>query len=237
MKSGTVRKTKSTEGEPTFINDAVRDHLRDRREPEKAARIIIKMRARSGKRSPVPKRIPRKQLDPLARGGSSPIDSTIVTQLRTAMAGAGDALMNACLERKLLPLPVINYVNIARFLSLVMLAARAAQRVTLVPASILMSEAWHLAPGIQLDGLEKLDPENDYFETGEHFSSIEASFVDHANRLSRDRKFQPVMRAKDNPAEYLRQLGSCKLWDEMGRKDRVATITYNCLQECDVLLD
>jgi hypothetical protein len=158
-----------------------------------------------------------------------------MAQLRTALAQINDALLEACLKLKLLPRSIVLSIDSARFLSHIMLAARTAQEITGVPASILISEAWYLAPGTFLDGLTKLDHENDWFGTGEPFSSVEASFLDHANRLSRDKKFQPLMLAKENPVEYLRQLGSCRLWDEMGRKDRVAMITDNSLQECDVL--
>jgi hypothetical protein len=206
-----------------------------RKSTGKPRRTAETPRPRMRKESSLPKRIPREQLDYVASGGFCPIDSAVISQLRTAMACTNDALLDACLQRKLLPASIGGSVNMARFLCIVMPAARAAQKITGVPASILISEVWHLAPCTLFDGLTKLDHENDYFGTGEPFSSVEASFLDHANRLSRDKKFQPVMLAKDNRAEYLRQLGSCRLWDEMGRKNRVATITGHCLQECDVL--
>lgn len=191
-------------------------------------------RPRIRKRCSLPKRIPREQLDSQAAGGISPIDSTIIGQLRTALANTNDALLNACLQRKLLPLSIINSLNTARFLAITMLAARTAQTITGVPASILISEAWHFAPGILLDGLSKLDHENDFFGTGKSFSSIEASFLDHANRLSRNQKFQAVMLAKDAPNEYLKRVAKCRLWDELGRKDRAAMISVNDLKECDL---
>ncbi len=197
-------------------------------------------RPRTRKESSVPERIPRKQLEPTAAGAISPIDSVLADQLRSAMAGLSAALTNACLERKLLPLSLCNRIDTARFLSYTVLAARAAQVVTGVPASILIAEAWHLASGVGVlrDGLTKFDDcENDWFGTGESFSSIGGAFLDHANRLTRAREFQPVMLAKDDAAEYLKELGRCTLWDELGRKDRVAMITNDGLRECDALPD
>jgi hypothetical protein len=197
------------------------------------ARKTTKARyAMSGKTAPVPKRIPREELDSFARGAVPAIDATLVNAMRTALAPVSSEIIEACIQRKLFPHSVSFAIEWARFLSHVLVAARAAQLVTGCPASILIAEACQIA-GLRFD--ESLSDSNDVFGTGQRFSSIGAAFMDHANRLTRDGRFQSVLLAKDDPAEYLKQVGLCKLWDELGRKDRVADIAGRCLRECDAV--
>lgn len=124
------------------------------------------------------------------------------------------------------------FLSAARFVSPLLIPARLAQIWTGIPASIMLAEAWFLGP-YSIGTREVPNPLNDYFDTGRPFSSIETSFLDHANRLTRDRRFQAVMEAKDDPVEYLKQVGLCKCWDDLDRRDRVAFIADSDFLECD----
>lgn len=165
-------------------------------------------------------------------GDFPPIDAMIMPALNAALAQVSEEIPEACMQRGLLPHAVLNGLIVARFLSFFLLPARAAQESTGVRASILLADALHISG----NWAEKhVGDSNDIFEMGRTFSSFNEAFLDRARWLKKNRRFRAVMRAATDPAECLAQLGRCKLWDELGRSDRVSTITLHCLQECDVL--
>lgn len=165
-------------------------------------------------------------------GEFPPIDAMIMPSLNAALAPLCEELEEACVQRRILPHPVLNGLVRARFLSFAALPARAAQESTGVRASILLADAIHTSG----DWADKhVGDSNDIFKTGRRFSSIREAFLGRAWWLKKNRRFRAVMRAAGDPAECLKQLGRCKLWDELGRQDRVSTITACCLQECDSL--
>jgi hypothetical protein len=151
----------------------------------------------------------------------------VMAPIRHALRPITGEMVDACLARKLFPHSIISNLNMAQLLSRVLIAARTAEELTSVPASILIAEVWFAGVGAS----DKEPDANDWFGTGRKYPSIEACFLDYAYRLSREEKFQPVMRAKDDPEQYVKQIGSCKLWDKGGRADRVEQITlYNLLE-------
>ncbi len=165
-------------------------------------------------------------------GQPPPIDAMIMPSLNVALAGVSEEFPGACIQRGLLPHAMLNHLVRARFLSFFLLSARSAQEDTGVRASILLADAVHISG----DWADKyVGDSNDIFETGRRFPNIHEAFLDRARWLKKNRRFGSVMRAMGDPVECLKQLGRCKLWDELGRKDRVATIAYDCLQECDAL--
>lgn len=204
------------------------------RHPEAGKSKKASETGQGGKRRhwPKPKRIPMQELEPIAGGAVPAVDAVVMARVRTALALFDAALVQACIDRRLLPHQIVCAVEKARFLSNTLVPARTAQMITGVRASILLAECWF---SDRCAGLEESLEGNDFFDAGKRFSSVEASFLDHANRLSREPRFQAVMRAKDNP-EYLKQLGRCQLWNNSGRADRVAFIVDDHLQKCDALL-
>jgi hypothetical protein len=167
-------------------------------------------------------------------GQAPPIDAMIMPALNAALAPISEEFPEACVQRRLLPAVVLNHLVRARFLSFFLLPARSAQEGTGVRASILLADAVHTSA----DWADQcVGNSNDVFKTGQRFANIYEAFYERAWRLKKNRRFRAVMRAMCDPAECLKQLGRCKLWDELGRRDRVSTILYDCLQECDVLPD
>jgi hypothetical protein len=81
------------------------------------------------------------------------------------------------------------------------------------------------------------DPANDWFSTGKSFTSTEAAFLDRANVLGRDRRFQRVLRSAINWQldSFLDQLKACKVWDASNANERAQFIIEYDLFECDGL--
>lgn len=178
-------------------------------------------------KAPSLRRVPRKELQPIAAGAVDALDSIVMARVRAALAPIEDAVMNACIQRKLLPHRFTTAITEACLLAFALIPARAAQSITGVPASILIADLWHGSP-VQIG---EVPPGNDYFGTGQEFESIEASFLDRASWFASNKNFQPVMRAAGNPIEYVRQIERCKLWDRTGGLDRADIIRR--IQECD----
>ncbi len=188
-------------------------------------------RSGGGGRRPLPGGLYR-DFGGLHEGQAPPIDAMIMSSLNAALARISEETPEACIQRSLLPHAVLNHLEMARFLSFFLLSARSAQEVTGVRASILLADAIHVSG----DWADKfVGDSNDIFKTGRYFPTIHQAFLERARWLKKNRRFGAVMRAMCDPVECLKQLGHCKLWDELGRKDRVSTITGHGLQECDVL--
>lgn len=131
-------------------------------------------------------------------------------------------------QARLLPHAVMNHLDIAYFLCRMVLPARAAERITGVPCSILLAEA------IQCCNTDlQTESENDFFGTGLRFASAAACFLEHAIRLVTDKAFEPVWLAADDPAEYLHELRRCEFWNRDTRRNMFHTIVSYDLRECD----
>jgi hypothetical protein len=166
-------------------------------------------------------------------GECPPIDAMLMPTLNAALRPLPRAIDEAILQRGLLPRTVSLGLTMARFLSFALLPARAAQESFEIRSSILLADAHHFQ-GVWMD--EFVGESNDVFETGHRFVDITDAFMERAQELSKNRKFRAVMHAMGDPAECLKQLGRCKLWNERERADLVSTITRYDLQECDTLL-
>jgi len=151
---------------------------------------------------------------------------------KAVLAPIPEEIEEVCLQRGLMPRTVVGHLAEARFLSFFLLSARTAQECSGVRSSILLADAAYKS-GFWAD--KHLDDSNDIFETGQRFASITDAFGMRACWLKKNRKFRAVMEAMCDPAECLKQLGLCKLWDEMGRRELVSRIADACLQECDTL--
>jgi hypothetical protein len=198
---------------------------------EKSRNAARRHRVRTGKKRPLPEGF-YGNFGGVNAQEFPPIDAMLMPMLNAALGPIPETICEAFLQRSLLPASVRNGLFMARFLSFFLLPARAAQEFSGVRASILLADAVHISG----DWADKYVGEsNDIFETGQRFSSITDAFGMRACWLKKNRKFRAVMRAAGDPAECLKQLGRCKLWDEMGRRDRVSTITDHGLQQCDVL--
>jgi hypothetical protein len=164
----------------------------------------------------------------------APIDALLMPILTAALRPLPiEAISDAFLQRGLLPRTVISGLNMARFLSLALLPARAAQECFGIRASILLADAHRIA-GVWMD--KYVGDSNDVFETGERFSNITEAFGMRAEWMKKNRKFRAVMRAMHDPKKCLEQLGCCELWNEEERAERVETIICYGLQECDTLI-
>ncbi len=198
---------------------------------EKSRNAARRHRVRIGKKRPLPEGF-YGNFGGVNAQEFPPIDAMLMPTLSAALGPLPEAICEAFLQRGLLPASVSNGLFMARFLSIALLPARAAQECLGVRASILLADA-NLILGDWPD--KYVGDSNDIFKTGQRFSSITDAFGMRASWMKRNRKFRAVMRSMSDPAECLKQLGRCKLWDEMGRRDRVYTITNYGLQECDVL--
>jgi hypothetical protein len=193
----------------------------------KAGKQLRQAAARSRKL----RRIPANELEPIIRGAIDPIDELVMRPARASLRGIGDATVSALLERRLVPHKLTSALINAELLSLWLVIARAAQKVTGVPASILIAEIW-FGPH---EYSERSIPSNDLFNRGKSFASLGAAVLDHASYLANEPKFQAVMRAKDNAVEYVAAIAACKLWDDGRGQDRADCIVEGCLVECDAL--
>lgn len=131
-------------------------------------------------------------------------------------------------DGRLLPLEIINYVDMAFFLSRVASVSRAAQRLTGVPASLLIADCeWR-------SGLGAFPPpQNDYFRTGLAFRSVGASFLEHGVRLATDKTFEPVLLAARRSADWLAVFNRCEFWTEDARLNIATSIQKYALRQCD----
>lgn len=182
------------------------------------------------------RRFKKSELELIVSGNCEAIDLALMNAVRLAMgSGVGDTLSDACAERQLFPASLITALNIVTFLARVAVPARIAQRITGCPASALIADAWMLAP-CRLP-LGEPDPANDWFRTGESFTSVEASFLDRANLLARDRRFRGALRSaiawRLDP--YIAQLRICKIWSAKEAEERAEFILNNDIFECDGL--
>jgi flagellum-specific peptidoglycan hydrolase FlgJ len=143
-------------------------------------------------------------------------------------------------KNELIPRAIGHALQMTETLMRTLEAARIAHRITGVPASILIALAdFHTAWGWMLPN--GYDPStrrsNDYFDRFKSFPSVEDSFVDQAQRLSRDRRFQPVMRAASDPQRYVKAVAACKFWDKQLRRDLAGEIAKFDLHDCDRSID
>jgi flagellum-specific peptidoglycan hydrolase FlgJ len=143
-------------------------------------------------------------------------------------------------RNELIPRAIAQALQMTDTLMRTLEAARIAHRITGVPASILIAMAdFHTAWSWMLPN--GYDPStqrsNDYFDRFKSFPSVVDSFVDQAQRLSRDRRFQPVMRAANDPLGYAEAVAACKLWDKGLRKDLAVKIAKFGLRDCDRSID
>jgi hypothetical protein len=171
------------------------------------------------------------------------IDAVIMKRLSTAFASIDDELQDACLQRGLLPRNIGESLRMARFLSITLPAARAAQKDTSVPASILIAEA-HSISGPFFYGCSfelKRPDSSDIFNTGKSFKNLLEAFLQRAHWLKAQRVFQPVMRATGDrrigltsaayPANFMELIAD---WSRPKYgDDLVATISEHDLLECD----
>jgi hypothetical protein len=180
------------------------------------------------------RRFKKSELELIVSGNCEAIDLVLMDEVRLAMGtGVSDTLSDACAERQLFPRKLISALNITTFLARVAVPARIAQRITGCPASTLIADAWMVAPCRLPIG--EPDPTNDWFRTGEAFTSVEASFLDRANLLARDRRFRGALRSAIawQLDSYIDQLKTCKIWNAQGAAERVAFIMENNIFECD----
>lgn len=172
-----------------------------------------------------------------------PIDAVIMRQLSAVFASIDDDLQDACLQRGLLPRNIGESLRMARFLSITLPLARAAQGETGVPASILIAEAFQISgPSFYGCNFELDRPDsNDLFAMRKKFKSIGEAFSARAHWLTRQRAFQPIMRATGDasfgftseayPQNFMDLISA---WSEpMYGRDLVATISQHNLLECD----
>ncbi len=181
-----------------------------------------------------PQRIPIGDLEQIIEGAICHTDEMVMRSLRERLSGLADRPVSAFIERKLLPHRIANALGTAEMFSKWMVLARAAQAVTGVPASMLLAEI-SLGPNDPCSDPNSgcPVPGNDLFKRGKKFPSLGAALLDHASYLATEPRFQRVMLAKDDPVRYVAAVGACKLWEELGRRDRARYVRE--FQDCDDL--
>jgi len=171
------------------------------------------------------------------------IDAVIMRQLRSAFASIDDELQDACFQRGLLSHRMTNSLRMARFLSITLPLARATQRETHVPASILVAEAFHISgPSFYGCNFELDRPDsNDIFAMRKKFKSLGEAFLHRAKWLKQQPTFQPIMLAigdysigftsEDYPQNFMELIA---VWSKPTYGiELVNTITTHGLLECD----
>lgn len=115
-----------------------------------------------------------------------PIDVVLMSKLCDALGVIDFDLIEACWQRGLLSSRLVDALRMAKFLSFTLPAARAAQSLTGVPASVLVAEAY-LRSG-------EYSGSNDVFATGKQFSSLMDAFVHRARELNNGRTLKQTMK-------------------------------------------
>lgn len=176
-------------------------------------------------------------------GTVPPIDAVIMGRLSAAFASIDDDLQEACLQRGLLPRNIGESLRMARFLSVTLPLARAAQSDIHVPASILIAEAYEISgPSFYGCSFELDRPEsNDIFATRKDFKSMGEAFSARAHWLRKQPAFAPIIGAAgdfvigltsaaypDNFMDLIAAWSKPKYGDDL-----VATISQHNLLECD----
>jgi hypothetical protein len=164
-------------------------------------------------------------------------------RLRAAFISIDDDLQDACFQRGLLPRHITESLRMARFLSITLPSARAAQDETGVPASILLAEAFEISgPSMYGCNFELARPDsNDIFNTRRKFKSMEEAFSARAHWLIQQPSFNQVMRATGDatfgfthaayPSNFMDLIAA---WSKAKYgEDLVATISAHSLLECD----
>lgn len=126
-----------------------------------------------------------------------PIDESLCVRLRSALGQIDFDLTEACYQRGILPQGMAEDLYMARFLAYVLPAARGAQSITRIPASILIADAFlHTAGSVST---------NDVFGTGKEFRNIFDSFLDRAVALRRNRKLKAEVFGDRDVQSYISQ--------------------------------
>ena len=137
---------------------------------------------------------------------------------------------NACLG--VMPRVIVNALDAAYYLCRTTAAARAAQRHTGVPASLLLAEG--LTDGFDPD-FPAVKLRNDYFATGNHFPGVAASFLFHALNLADDKRLDRVINGRaEGVKPYLSYITLCERWDRIYCLDLVERIESNGLTDMDI---
>jgi flagellum-specific peptidoglycan hydrolase FlgJ len=164
-------------------------------------------------------------------------------RLRAAFASIDDDLQDACFQRGLLPRHITESLRMARFLSITLPSARAAQNETGVPSSILLAEAFEISgPSMYGCNFELARPDsNDIFNTRRKFKSMDEAFSARAHWLTQQPSFKQVMRATGDatlgftqaayPSNFMDLIAA---WSKPKYGDQlVETISAHNLLECD----
>lgn len=198
--------------------------------------FVVGAKQRRRKRAE-PEKIRKSELHRISLTNTDPVKSALLADLREKFSRPLDEHLDfAAVEEGLVPSAVIDHLKIAELLFRVAVAAKTAQRITDVPASVLialarLSGAWERLSEAGYDA--QTGETNDYFAIGESFESVEASFLDQALRLASSRKFRPVMHLAEKENEYIRALEGCSVWSDDVRQEVAAMVRIYRLHQCD----
>ena len=149
-------------------------------------------------------------------------------------------LINACISRNLIPMSVGHSLNMAHFLSRVVVAARLAMSKHGVPASFLIGEA------VFCSGYLSDVRRNNYFQkppgdgacgdddpaTAMQFGSIEACFLHRAMTIAGDPRLRSAMALAADPFAFTEEV--CRVLSRSHDAEDISTIMVTFeLHECD----
>lgn len=126
-----------------------------------------------------------------------PIDAVLMERLNVALQPLNFDMMEALRQRGLLSMRVFDSLNMARFLSFTLPAARAAQDITGVPASLLVADGFQYYAG------DNVFEGNDFFNTGNKFETVLDSFMHRAQMLKGDAKLRAAVSSSLDVASFI----------------------------------
>ena len=130
-----------------------------------------------------------------------PIDAVLMERLNVALQPLNFDMMEALRQRGLLSMGVFDSLNMARFLSFTLPAARAAQDITGIPSSLL------IADGFQYYAGDNVFEGNDFFNTGKKFETVLDSFMHRAQMLKGDAKLRAAVSSNLDVVSFIEEHG------------------------------
>jgi hypothetical protein len=155
--------------------------------------------------------------NPWKHSGSEAAPMAQLARIARSLRSCDEEATNSCIAHGLLPSDVVNFLCMARFLSVVVPPAQRAQRIYGVPASLLIANtildhSWDLGR-----------------MTASYWTRL---FNSTAKKLAADPMCE-VLLSMTEPQTFLRTLADCQAFDELRRKDLVGYITQYGLQQLD----
>lgn len=166
------------------------------------------------------------------------LDEVLMRPFRDLLFSMDSDLDQALHQRSLLTIPLQSALDMMKFLSAYLPAARAAQvdSVNYLPSPLCVPASFLIADAYELSAPARFPVErNDLFETGKTYRSLAEAFIARARELSAMAGFRNVMASANDPVSYVKAIALCEIWDTQERCDRLDRIYQYHLLDIDLL--